>query len=341
MYFAVLWKNKVFSKYELGLLAPQNLSYINSWIVIFETRYSRNLPKLGGIIKYWKIAEKEKIKSFINKELLGTNDSELATTFKNQKQIRRYKLTTFENTDLEVKNKGTEVLNLWKDLFWIVEWYQNIDLYNCIDYQKPVRWANVGMMPAKLANIMINMWLVNLTSTSSVNIYDPFVGFGTTGFLANYFGYNFVGSDINITSLKQNFSFWQTTEFYNPDAKFTYFKHNVKDTFKKSFLKNINLIITEGYLGKKVSRKTKENEIINAWNEVVEIYCKFFENVFNFYENIVVVMTFPYYLTFWNNFVESRLTQFLSTYNVDIKVPEEVYYRKNQSVGRKILIVKK
>lgn len=49
----------------------------------------------------------------------------------------------------------------------------------------------VGMMPAKLAHIMLNIALTHTKSETPI-IRDPFCGTGTTMMLANHFGYDSV-----------------------------------------------------------------------------------------------------------------------------------------------------
>lgn len=52
----------------------------------------------------------------------------------------------------------------------------------------------VGMMPAKLAQLLVNIGINTLRGKSSTSVshdgvytvYDPFCGFGTTGFVANW-----------------------------------------------------------------------------------------------------------------------------------------------------------
>jgi hypothetical protein len=71
--------------------------------------------------------------------------------------IRRYKLVDIFHTDREIKNKGKEIINLEHGLYGIVEHYQDIELYEAIDFGKPGRSMQMGMMPAKLTHIMINI----------------------------------------------------------------------------------------------------------------------------------------------------------------------------------------
>lgn len=65
--------------------------------------------------------------------------------------------------------------------------YQQISLYEAIDYDKPLKGMNVGMMPSKLAHVLINIALSQHTDNPIEKpvIYDPFCGFGTTNRLAN------------------------------------------------------------------------------------------------------------------------------------------------------------
>lgn len=65
-------------------------------------------------------------------------------------------------TDDEVKNKGAEYIVIGEDRnegdeVLKVEGYQSISLYETIDFDKPVNSMQIGMMPSKLAHMMINI----------------------------------------------------------------------------------------------------------------------------------------------------------------------------------------
>lgn len=53
--------------------------------------------------------------------------------------------------------------------------YQNIGLYEVIDFDKPVNSMKIGMMPSKLTHMMINIGLAQC-SDKNTTIYDPFIG---------------------------------------------------------------------------------------------------------------------------------------------------------------------
>lgn len=95
--------------------------------------------------------------------------------------IKRYKLVDMFHTDKEIKNKGKEIINIENGWYGIVEWYQNIEVYESIDFEKPGRSMQMGMMPAKLTHIMTNICINTFNADKHTNtkttpiIYDPFV----------------------------------------------------------------------------------------------------------------------------------------------------------------------
>jgi hypothetical protein len=56
------------------------------------------------------------------------------------------------------------LINLGNGDYGVVEQYQNIPLYETIDFEKPARSMQMGMMPAKLTHMMINIGLNSLKS---------------------------------------------------------------------------------------------------------------------------------------------------------------------------------
>ena len=50
------------------------------------------------------------------------------------------------------------------DVYALITGYQNIERFELIDIQKPVRGMEVGMMPAKLTQILVNIGVGVATS---------------------------------------------------------------------------------------------------------------------------------------------------------------------------------
>lgn len=135
---------------------------------------------------------------------------------------------------------------------------QNIDNYSLRDYEKPCRDAKVGMMPPKLAQIMIN-----LAGPDVKSIYDPFCGTGTTlieGMLMPHIK-SVVGSDVdgrmcefseqNCKWLQGKFKTHGDFRVFERDARFlteqVFAEHKIKP-------ESIDAIVTEGFLGEPLVR---------------------------------------------------------------------------------------
>ncbi len=158
MYFAVLGKNEKISLAELNVVQPGNISYPKKGIVIFDTPYPELVKQLGGIIKSGKVVKEKELQTLLaDTKIIGIQSETNGKHLKRTAGIRRYKLVDIFHTDREIKNKGKEIINLENGLYGIVEQYQNIELYEAIDFDKPGRSMKMGMMPAKLTHIMINI----------------------------------------------------------------------------------------------------------------------------------------------------------------------------------------
>ncbi|MBP7848304.1 hypothetical protein KA013_03760 [Patescibacteria group bacterium] len=61
-----------------------------------------------------------------------------------------------------------------------------------LDFEKPVRGMQIGMMPAKLTQMLVNIGVAQTGKNpgDEITVYDPFVGFGTTVWIANSLGYH-------------------------------------------------------------------------------------------------------------------------------------------------------
>lgn len=63
--------------------------------------------------------------------------------------------------------------------------------------------------------------------------------------LANYLGYDFVGSDIKTSYAQQNAKRWMTTRFATPGKRFDIFDHDIKTELKGEIKEKNILIVTE------------------------------------------------------------------------------------------------
>jgi len=116
------------------------------------------------------------------------------------------------------------------------------------DYGRPARDDFSGMLPPKLAQIMINL---AQTPENSV-IIDPFCGSGTILSEAMLMGYkNLFGSDISpkaIDDTRKNIS-WVKELYKVNDVKLKLFVKNAVDLSKFIKGESIDAVVTEPYLG--------------------------------------------------------------------------------------------
>jgi len=365
MYFAILGKNPEISKAELQLIQPKNISSPKKGILIFDTNFPEKISTLGGIIKAGSVVKERDLPTILAwVSIIWIKEIANGKHLKQTMGIKRFKTVDFLHTDKEIKEKGKELINLGNGDYGVVEWYQNIPLYETIDFDKPARSMQMGMMPAKLTHIMINIGLNNIIQNSKFKIqnlciYDPFAWSGTTGFLANALWFDFIGSDINISYIDQNAKRWAKTAFANPKKDFHIFQHDITKPIQESSLFQTKrrdhevvgdftqlLIISEWWLGPIVTARTSPEIIQRNQKEVLDIYKAFLERIKELWAlslpaeaglKPIAVVTIPHYQT--NNFLEEELSIYAKKLSISISSIPEVYQRENQNIGRKILIL--
>ena len=212
---------------------------------------------------------------------------------------------------------------------------QDIDGYGKRDFEKPVRDAKNGMIPPKLAQIMIN-----IAGQNAKTIYDPFCGTGTIMMEAMLMNKKTLGSDLNpkmIDASQKNIT-WLTNVFHTP-----------QELCKKIFLHNAtklidiqaDAIVTEGYLGKPLRLTPTEDDLKKTDLELTKLYEPFFQNAFR-NKIKTIVITLPVYRMRTNyGFMEKTLARIIqSGYNPaalgDFKRKSLIYGRKNQFLHREI-----
>jgi len=339
MFFAILWKNKDISLEELEFIQPQNLKQIDNFIVTFETFFPEKLNLLWGIIKRWKVVDSDEFDNILwETKLLWTQDKELWIKLKKQYKIKRFKITDLFHTDKEVKEKWIEIIKIKTWLpnssgFGIVKWYQNISLYEAVDFDKPARDMKMWMMPSKLAHIMLNIWLNNIDWNPT--IYDPLAWSGTIWFIANFFWHNVILSDIKINYLIQNLERRQSTKLCKINNRFETFQQDIFLPIKTQE-QNI-VIVTEWWLWPIVNDNTSKDQIEKYQKQVIETYKELIQRI-NEIKAIKSVFTIPYYI--WcHNKIEEEIQETSLKLWLKFRSIEEIYKRENQKVWRKIIII--
>jgi tRNA G10 N-methylase Trm11 len=153
---------------------------------------------------------------------------------------------------------------------------QDIDSYSLRDYDKPKKDARVGMLPPKLAQIMIN-----LAEVDAKTIYDPFCGTGTVLIEAMLLNKTAVGSDLDprmIDFSKENCA-WAQKEF-KTESPFRLFQKDAQYIQKMDLPEKIDLVVTEGYLGKPISKVPDLEYQEYAFRELTNLHMNWLQNIY-------------------------------------------------------------
>lgn len=151
---------------------------------------------------------------------------------------------------------------------------QQFEEYGQRDFGRPARNIEEGMLPPKLAKIMINLAQTSKEKT----ILDPFCGSGTILQEAVLLGYkNVIGTDIKeeaIKSSQENIK-WLGKNYQLPVTSYQLFQSDVRNLSQKISPNSVDTIITEPYLGP-VKILNLKSQISNLVSELSDLYLKAF-----------------------------------------------------------------
>lgn len=237
---------------------------------------------------------------------------------------------------------------------------QDFEDYGRRDYQRPARDEKQGMIPPKVAQVMLN--LANCKSGDT--ILDPFCGIGTIIQEGLLLGFRMIGSDINKIAIKgseQNLE-WFRNRYHISAGKYGV---EVSDATKVSGLITksksiINAIVTESTLGPIYGQYPKPDEIEKNFKELTKLYKASFKEFSKFLPSKGrIVMCVPAYRHGRDDYEMMPSLDFAADlgYNlVDIISPgiakkmkflkltnrnTSIYDRKDQVVAREIVIFEK
>ncbi|MBL4694710.1 hypothetical protein JKY72_05050 [Candidatus Gracilibacteria bacterium] len=164
---------------------------------------------------------------------------------------------------------------------------QNIDSYSKRDFSKPKRDAKVGMLPPKLAQIMIN-----LAGPDTKRIYDPFCGTGTVLTESMLMGKDAIGSDLESTLVKyseENCN-WLAQQ-YNTQQSVRVFTRDARFINKEVVPEKIDAIVTEGYLGEPLRFKPYPKRQEEIFRELANLHLNWLRAATSLTDKVVMCVT--------------------------------------------------
>lgn len=157
---------------------------------------------------------------------------------------------------------------------------QDIDRYSLRDFDRPKRDALVGMLPPKLAQIMINLAVPE--GKNKTTIYDPFCGTGVIPMEGLLMGYDVIGSDIDermVEYTTENLNWLVKNLETNETPSFRVFKHDARHISKSELPEEITAIVTEGYLGPALTKFPTEEEQEKIFRELSNLHLNWLKQV--------------------------------------------------------------
>jgi tRNA G10 N-methylase Trm11 len=142
---------------------------------------------------------------------------------------------------------------------------QDIDWYSKRDYERPVRSAKVGMLPPKLAQVLVN-------ATIAPVVVDPFCGTGVVLQEALLMGREAYGSDLapEMAAATQTNLEWLGQQLEAPTPLPTWKVAEADATAVR--LPEGCAVVSEGYLGRNLSRSPVPAELKRLQSELLELY---------------------------------------------------------------------
>lgn len=220
---------------------------------------------------------------------------------------------------------------------------QNITAYSRRDQARPKRDAFVGMLPPKLAQIMINLAVGN---NKNWTILDPFCGTGVILQEAALMSHQVYGTDLNekmIRYSRDNLN-WLVDSH---QIKFDWYLHQA-DAMTAKWRQPINAIVCESYLGQPFSAppsRQKLQEVVGNCNHIIS---EFLKNVNKQLESATTLcLAVPAWrdkdgqmtkLPLINKLTNLGFEQ-ISFKNLDNN--DLIYFRDDQVVARQLLVLKK
>ena len=240
---------------------------------IFEQVYAKREAKIKiGISAFG--TSKNFLAEFIKKTREFFSDKKVPLRIENTGQRN---LSSGEIFQRKLLKKGAEFIILSKDnqfLLFKTASNQNLRNYAWRDFRKPFRDSQMGMLPPKLAQIMINL----AEPQAEENIIDPFCGSGTIAAEAALMGFRSLNSDIskvNIEGAQKNFEFL-AQKFRFPES---WGRFVAQDATEISWDKTKGTIVTEGILGHNFTTVATELEATKNGDQALQMWQKFFANL--------------------------------------------------------------
>ncbi|MBR5621091.1 methyltransferase domain-containing protein [Candidatus Saccharibacteria bacterium] len=374
-YLAILGRQPKISLAELESLFTE-VSVVagsNNLLATFESETAPDISRLGGTIKLaeplYECEFKKSLATFLvgyankndfsSKFVIGVSDySKGATARKTQGEALRLKrdlkkvgfnMRVLPNKEAVLSSAAVFHNQLgekpghfefikFNDCWFVGLGVQNIKAYAERDQARPARDAKNGMLPPKLAQILVNLCG---PLEPGARILDPFCGTGVVLQEALLMGYRAYGTDISeriVGFARKNLKWLNRGDF----------ELSVGDAQDFKWKGPIDAVAFEGYLGPPMSQPPAEIKMKQVKEELTPLYHNVLRNLSNQLQSgTPVVMAIPAWLRPDGHYSHLKILDVIDElgYNVvkykDLSQKDLLYYRDGQVVAREIIVLRK
>lgn len=262
--------------------------------------------------------------------------------------------------------KGVEIFIVQvKDKLWVGKTIaaQDIDAYTWRDMEKPVRDTTVGLLPPKLAQIMLNLGASMVRTPPDpkrkklkkevYTVLDPFCGTGVIPIECLLRGWNILASDVAskaVSGTQTNLD-WIRKEkkILKKDVTESVSKHDAEKPFTHKTLPDI--VVTETSLGPNLERSANSRDATKMRNDNEKLQAAFLKNAAETLPGVPLVCTWPFWKIKGEAIHLEKIWKVLDDIGYEAILPDGIeadnperpsllYQRTGQFVGREVVMLK-
>lgn len=368
-----LGRQPLISVAELESLYGSSVKLVAPKLAEFTAKEILPIDRMGGTLKIGELIT-EPLNDFwqklpqTGKIVLGVSDfSKKASPFLAQREALKWKKQIAKNgrnvrvipNKTAILSSATswhnklftathiEILKNGKDYYRVIA-AQNIDAYAKRDQARPARDARVGMLPPKLAQILINL-CGDLPQGST--LLDPFCGTGVVLQEATLMGYVPYGTDLSARMVEyseRNLEWLEESLRHHTDDTRPKPLLQVGDATSFAWQAPIDAVACETYLGPPMSLPPAEIKLKEAEQECKSIVLGFLKNLASqITPGTPVAIAVPAWLRPDGHYERLNILDEIDNlrYNVvrfkNLGQKDLLYHRDDQVVAREIIVLRK
>lgn len=375
-YLFILGREPQLSLIELeALFSSANVQRLASNIALVTTDQEPNLARIGGSLKCARVLE-EKLTDYLfnlpdGKITLGFSDySSKASAKSTWKLAMKYKslLTRHGRSVRLVPNKDSATISsatshhnhlgnkanrveiiIYNDYIATSVGAQNITAYAHRDQARPARDAFVGMLPPKLAQILINL---ATSDAKSGTLLDPFCGTGVVLQEAMLDQYSVYGTDlsekmVDYTQRNLNWLIEKTPRLQKSNAPSFFIEAGDATNHEWKHAK-VDFVASEIYLGHPLSAPPAEIKLKSLKSDAKTLLLAFLRNISpQLASGSTLALAIPAWLRPNGSYSTLDILDEIqkldyNTTKYKYAAPSDLlYYRENQIVARQIIVLRK